>query len=222
MKRGQSDKHTIAWFRIAECVSRGEKERALGVYRLLSHSLEDSAYARQLEGDILLACHDISAATQRYYSAFELYQKSNRLLQACCVADHLLLLLVGAEQETLRITLATLYAQLSFYQKCYFHVEQIIQAAVSRLDTDTIDTTIKNVSQYCNEQQCTMLYRLVVEIVAQSDKEFSESFVTRYVTTFVNGALLTNQDDIIDAIAHTLEHCSHAAYVHILEKALLD
>jgi hypothetical protein len=37
MKQTQVDKHTIAWFKIAECVSRGEKERALGVYRLLSH-----------------------------------------------------------------------------------------------------------------------------------------------------------------------------------------
>ena len=36
----------------SQCVARKEKERALGVYRLLSHSFDDLAFARQLEGDI--------------------------------------------------------------------------------------------------------------------------------------------------------------------------
>ena len=48
-----SDKYTIAWFKLAECVAKGEKEKAFGVYRLLMHSLEDQAYAYQLEGDLL-------------------------------------------------------------------------------------------------------------------------------------------------------------------------
>jgi len=75
MKQTQFDKHTIAWFKIAECVSRGEKERALGVYRLLSHSFNDNAVARQLEADIYLSFEEYDAAIALYRIAMEMYQK---------------------------------------------------------------------------------------------------------------------------------------------------
>ncbi len=66
MKQVPSGKYTIAWFKLAECVSRGEKERALGVYRLLSHSLDDSALVCQLEGDIFLSFNDKQQAVTNY------------------------------------------------------------------------------------------------------------------------------------------------------------
>ena len=58
MKHLPSDKYNVAWFKLAECVARGEKEKALGVYRLLVHSLDEPAFIRQLEGDLLLAFKD--------------------------------------------------------------------------------------------------------------------------------------------------------------------
>ena len=61
MRHVPSDKYNIAWFRLAECVSRGEKERALGVYRLLAHSFGDEAFAHQLMGDLLLSFDDAQA-----------------------------------------------------------------------------------------------------------------------------------------------------------------
>jgi predicted Zn-dependent protease len=73
MKQMQSDKYTIAWFKIAECVSRGEKERALGVYRLLSHSFNDNAVASQLEADINLAFNEQDQAVVLYRQAIDLY-----------------------------------------------------------------------------------------------------------------------------------------------------
>jgi tetratricopeptide (TPR) repeat protein len=90
MKQTQSDKHTIAWFKIADCVSRGEKERALGVYRLLSHSFNDGAVARQLEADIYLSFGEQDLAIPLYEQAIELYQKSQRFLEAVAVCEHLL------------------------------------------------------------------------------------------------------------------------------------
>jgi|SRR5438477_5924866 len=90
MKQTQSDKHTIAWFKIADCVSRGEKERALGVYRLLSHSFNDHAVARQLEADIYLSFGEQELAVPLYLQAIELYQKSQRFLEAVALCEHLL------------------------------------------------------------------------------------------------------------------------------------
>src|SRR5438552_2660485 len=89
----QTDKYTIAWFKIAECVSRGEKERALGVYRLLSHSFNDSAVARQLEADIYLSCNEVDRAIFLYRQAMEYYEKSGRTLEAAAVCEHLVFLL---------------------------------------------------------------------------------------------------------------------------------
>src|SRR5437868_9211237 len=89
MKQTQGDKHMIAWFKIAECVSRGEKERALGVYRLLSHSFNDSAVAHQLQADIYLSFDEKDQAIHLYHQAMEQYTKSHRFLEAVAVGEHL-------------------------------------------------------------------------------------------------------------------------------------
>jgi hypothetical protein len=73
-----SESYTIAWFKIADFVARGEKERALTVYRLLMYSVAEPALSYQLEGDILLAFDD-DAAIDRYHVAANLYKKSGKM-----------------------------------------------------------------------------------------------------------------------------------------------
>jgi len=93
MKQSQKNvSYSIAWFKIADCVMRGEKERALGVHRLLTHSLSDNALASQLEGDIMFACGDIEHALQAYNNAAEKYKALQRYEQAAGVYEHMLLL----------------------------------------------------------------------------------------------------------------------------------
>ena len=88
IKEGES---TIAWFKLAELVTRKEKEKALSLHRLLSHSFEDKAYALQLEGDMLLSLED-PGAFNKYEQAAFLYKKENKLVQAASVYEHLLTL----------------------------------------------------------------------------------------------------------------------------------
>jgi len=88
MRQVQSETYSVAWFALAECVSRGEKERALGVYRLLSHSITDQAFRAQLEADILWAFND-SDAIDKYQAAAALYKKEGRLLQATTIVAHI-------------------------------------------------------------------------------------------------------------------------------------
>lgn len=106
----QADKYTIAWFKIAECVSRGEKERALGVYRLLSHSFNDDAVARQLEADIYYACNEQEKAVELYRQAVDLYDKSQRFLEATAVLEHLVILVPN--DKVLRYDLINYYGSL--------------------------------------------------------------------------------------------------------------
>lgn len=74
------EKSNIAWFKLAELVARREKERALGIYRLLSHSLINQAYNTYLEAEVLAAFQD-TKAPQLYMRAAVLYEEQgNRFL----------------------------------------------------------------------------------------------------------------------------------------------
>lgn len=86
------EKYNIAWFKLAECVSRGDKERALGVYRLLSHSLHNEAFRAQLEGDIWLAFGELENAIVQYREAAHKYRVNNQFSEAAALFEHLQLL----------------------------------------------------------------------------------------------------------------------------------
>lgn len=88
MKQIASEKYTIAWFKLAECVARGEREKAFGVYRLLAHSLPDQAYMYQLEGDLLHSFDD-AAAWEKYYLAAATYAHEQRWYEAAGIYEHL-------------------------------------------------------------------------------------------------------------------------------------
>lgn len=92
MKSVFTEKKTVAWFTLAECVSRGERERAFGVYRLLSHSLDDRALAAQLEGDLLCAFNMPIEALATYDKALKHYKQTGKLLEAAAVCGHMRLL----------------------------------------------------------------------------------------------------------------------------------
>ena len=91
MRQLPSDKYNVAWFKLAEFVGRGEKERALGLYRLLVHSFNDQALALQLEGDILLSFNDMNAL-EKYGSAALLYQERGRFIEAVAIYEHMIML----------------------------------------------------------------------------------------------------------------------------------
>jgi tetratricopeptide (TPR) repeat protein len=90
MKLWSSGPYNIAWFKLADFVARGEKERALNVYKLLMHSIADEAFAYQLEGDILLSFHDYKAI-DRYNFAAKLYKKNGNYQKAIAMYEHILL-----------------------------------------------------------------------------------------------------------------------------------
>lgn len=90
MKQFEKQK-SIGWFKLAEYVERGEKERALGIYKLLALSINNPAFAYQLEGDILLAFED-NLAKEKYLKSVELYLKQKQTSAAIGTLNHLILL----------------------------------------------------------------------------------------------------------------------------------
>ncbi len=102
MRHVPNDKYTIAWFKLAECIAKGEKEKAFGVYRLLSHSLEDQAYAYQLEGDLLDAFQD-GRAPEKYAQAAHVYHHTHRYKEACALYEELIFLLPHDDKHLTRL-----------------------------------------------------------------------------------------------------------------------
>lgn len=120
MKHMDSDqKYVIAWFKIAEYVNRGEKERALGVYRLLSHSIDDPSLVLQLEADILYACQD-ERCFDIYYKAALDYLKKEKKGQAAALFEQMLL--VKPDAMAIRSQLVTLYIKLEKIDTAYPHM----------------------------------------------------------------------------------------------------
>lgn len=132
MKQHGTDKYSIAWFKLADCIARGEKERALGVFRLLSHSLDDNALAQQLYGDILLSFNDKSAASERYLHAAQMYQEDTRLLEAAAVYEHLTTL--NPDHVAYREKLIELYQAMGIASKVREYVAQLLEYLLNKDD----------------------------------------------------------------------------------------
>ena len=121
MKQIEANKYNIAWFKLAECISRREKERALGVYRLLSHSFDNAAIVHQLEGDIMLAFNEQERAVEKYAQAAQLYEQQDQPMQAIAVYDHIITLVdCSASVEKM----IDLYAQLNDHQRMFKYIKR--------------------------------------------------------------------------------------------------
>lgn len=120
MKQQPSDNYSVAWFKLAEFVSKGEKVRAMGLYRLLAHSLEDQALILQLEGDLLRSFDDANAIV-RYEHAAQAYKTSGRYMEAVSVYEHLIVL--NPQQQLYRQAAIHLYTVLDIPERAAFHQE---------------------------------------------------------------------------------------------------
>lgn len=161
MKQTQFDKHNIAWFKIAECVSRGEKERALGVYRLLSHSFNDNAIASQLEADIYSAFGEIEQAISLYQQAMESYKKSHRFLKAAAVGEHL----VTMQQDNMSLHrgMVQLYVSLGMALKVRAHVQQLIGLLAQKQLWYEIKNVLLECVAFSDENDRALIYADIIQ-----------------------------------------------------------
>jgi len=155
MKYIQSEKHNLAWFRLAECVSRGEKERAMGVYRLLSHSLGDDALAAQLKADLYL-CFNDDQAVKKYLEAANLYKNSKKTIEAIAVYEHLLVL--QPDNQRYLFELVNLYRELGMAFKVVDHINELIK-------NKKIDTAIELTSKISPSIKCDDLADLRINLI---------------------------------------------------------
>ncbi|MBN2267551.1 MAG: hypothetical protein JW725_04420 [Candidatus Babeliaceae bacterium] len=97
MKQEVPEKSNIAWFKLAEFITRGEKERALSIYRLLSYSITDQALVAQLEGDILQAFND-ERAIDSYQRAIDIYHHHRAYVNIIDLARQIISIFLDRER----------------------------------------------------------------------------------------------------------------------------
>lgn len=166
---------TLAWFKLAELIARKEREKALNVYRLLSHSLEDKAYALQIEGDILRSfnAHD---ATEKYQQAAFLYKQEQRLVNAVGIYEHLL----NKDKLNLEflIILVDLYAKLDWQEKCALHFETLSKQLAHYKEQQ--EQSYKLIKQVLNNHQSKSWFvTLVATYQSTVAEEIKEKIFTR-------------------------------------------
>jgi len=194
MKHLSQDKHTIAWFKLAECVSRGEKERAFGVYRLLSHSIENHAFACQLQGDLYFSFDDVESAIGKYCDAAHLYEAEDRFLEAAAVYENLLSL--KPTNERYRERIIVLYQRLHIPSKVIQHRVELIE-------------------QSMREHK----FKAAQAHLAQLDDEVAPALVASAYEMFIFAAL-ANADVPVDQIEKSIQTLMAIYLTHELNKQM--
>lgn len=159
MRQLPSDKYNVAWFKLAEFVARGERERALGLYKLLIHSFDDHALALQLEGDLLLSFNDHNAACQKYREASQVYSQDKRYIEAAAVYEHVLMLDQNCHEDI--ITIIALYEQLTVFPRLLLYLEKLCMRYIHLKQFDQLDFVLQEWTKKLDNQYNTQLYKAI-------------------------------------------------------------
>lgn len=118
-------KYSIAWFNLNRFILRGEREKVLSIYKLLSRSIDDTALNLQLEGDILNAFQDFNAL-EKYIDSAKIYIKQNRISEAITVYEKISIL---TNDHNLLEKLLDLYLQNKNHKK----IDSLLDAKLNLL-----------------------------------------------------------------------------------------
>lgn len=202
MRTLASQSYNIAWFKLADFVARGEKERALSIYRLLMHSVAEGALTYQLEGDILLAFDD-DAALDRYHVAANLYKKSGKFQEAISVYLHAALF---KEDEKILEALLDTYVLIKHKQ-------------------GILETFSKVAKLYLQQQKIETLLNLIHRSLVQLDKSMQPILYGRFVRSMMlydekNINITDHMYQALDLFSESLS--AHGAQAQDLQKFLAD
>jgi len=205
MKYIQSEKYNIAWFKLAEYVSRKERERAMGVYRLLHHSLGDEALAAKLKGDLLLCFDENESALEKYVEAAERYKKEKRFIESIAVYEHLLFLIPGSASYLKE--LLVLYKNIEMSFNMVEHVKGLAQESKVDLALEIAD----NMIDFVEPVDAYKMRKAIVFSMIQSD-ECEEEKIIAQLKIVVEGLVKIQDQPMIQRFLSELEAMSKIYY----------
>lgn len=195
MKHDVSEKYSVAWFKLADCVSRGEKERALGVYRLLAHSLEDSAFAQQLEADLLLSFKDEKAAFDKYCQAANVYKKQGNILQAAAVYEHALTM--QPDHEACRKWAINAYLHAGLIEKSELHQKVLCERLIDQEKWQDCAALLQEWASHARPAFMNELYELWIIKALESSVRPRTSLIIDQAHEYIQHLLHYNSHNLL-------------------------
>lgn len=191
MKTLTSESYNVAWFKLADFVARGEKERALSVLRLLMHSVSDEALTYQLEGDILRAFQD-GSAIDRYHTAADLYQKLGKFQQAISSHQHAVMF-----QENEKTLQALLQIYLISQQKSGIIISfsKLAPLLITTHDSDYLINYINSITEKLNLELQIILYAQLAIALLLHDVTYEKTseIIQKTIDLFQKDLKISNQ-----------------------------
>ncbi|MEX0940804.1 MAG: hypothetical protein WDZ41_05580 [Candidatus Babeliales bacterium] len=191
MKQFSADKYNVAWYKLAEFVARGEKERALGMYRLLMHSFENEALASQLAGDIFLSFNDIADAVKKYEQAAYLYKKNNQCIEAAAVYEHIISLY--PDSEIFLKALFELYMRIDHEKRGFEVLEQLVVIYINKNQLDALASYMQEVEQTIPQYKLFDIYEKIIITSAHTDMILTP-FLSEYMQIVMMAFMKKNGD----------------------------
>ena len=198
------EKHQVAWFKLSEFIRRGEKERALGIYKLLMHTVDDSAFAKQLEGDLLLFFNDPNTA-QSYLAAAQLYKKQHKLAQATAIYEHLV---AQFPQEQLFLeSLIACYLELNHPARITLSLQRLITPLIQAQPLQTVIKAIDDIGFLLEKHEQALLYSslIISSITHEKDEQEIIQPLIHKISSWLSPEERTEFHDKLRALTNTYE-----------------
>jgi hypothetical protein len=189
MKPVSLEKQSVAWFKLAECVGRGEKERTLSLFRLLTYSLDNKPFTKQLEADILAFFEDKQALTE-YVSAAHLYYQEGNIVEASVVYEKLIAL--ESKQEFLEKVIS-LYFELKDQKKAIYYQKQLCTVLLSKGRVEKAVMQFKSFEENLDEGEKIDLYKAIIT-AALTHKYGQQKTITEYLHKALDGLMRFGSD----------------------------
>lgn len=182
MRQLPGDKYNVAWFKLAEFVARGEKERALGLYRLLIHTFEDKALAHQLQGDLLLSFNDEEAIVE-YTKAAQAYEQGTRIMESTALYEHLITLRPSSAEFIEH--LIDLYTLLDNKKRIAELSKQLTKVLLEKRQYEHLFSLLSSWQQSLDQSLLVTMYENII-LHAAHDTMFPTVVVQEYLKKVVD------------------------------------
>jgi hypothetical protein len=208
VKQELAQKYNVAWFKLAEYVSRKEKERALAIYKLLAHSLNDQAFAAQLEGDLLLAFAD-EAAFDRYGQAVRFYLSAEKSAEAAAVYEHMITLEPSTDEQFTLIV--ELYPLLSSQVRAVESTQHMLRWLLGKKEYETVSALLDRMSEKVIVPSVLHLHQELVTAWIKSENPPTDSIMV-HVKKIIDYYLEIKQQKQLQTFLITLKMLHDVLY----------
>mgnify|MGYP000396704086 CR=1 FL=1 len=185
MKSEMGVRQTIAWFKLAEFVNRGEKERALSLFRLLTHSFDDKAFIKKLGAEVLASFDDTQAFIE-YAHAAHLYKVQGDVVEAVAIYELLTVLQPSVSEHFEKVIAA--FQEMGNGLKVLQYQKQLCELMLCQGNIDSGIVLFKEIEPFFDESEKLFFFKKIVQ-ESLLHRYAQRAVITEYLEKSLKGLL---------------------------------